>query len=151
MFSVFPERFFLPRFWTILQGPRPDDSAIDLTAISTLGITTFHIAVEIASCIRFSTNLRLLSTSFLILSTKFISMTISWLALFWPTVDFSKLLPRPLIWVSKGSFSIASALVLLPMMKLFENSFKCLIWFFFWSFFLGIEGFAYGIERFSKC
>ena len=90
IFFMFPEESLWSRFWNSLFGTRPDDSVIDLTSISTLGITTLCIAVKIASWTGFSTALTAFSTSFLILSAKFFSITWSWLALFSPTEDFPK-------------------------------------------------------------
>ena len=55
VFAVLPEKSLWSGFWTILFCHRPDESVIDLTAISTLRIIIWSIAVKIASWTQFST------------------------------------------------------------------------------------------------
>ena len=63
---VFPQKSLRSGFWISLLAPFPDELTIDLTAISTVGIITFSIAVEIVSCMRFWTVETALSTALLI-------------------------------------------------------------------------------------
>ena len=65
VFSLFLEKSFRLGFRTMLFGQGSVDSVIDLTAISTLGITTLSLPVKIASWIRFLTAVTALLTSFL--------------------------------------------------------------------------------------
>ena len=135
------ERFQYSRwsgFLTILLGPRPDDTVIDITAISTPGITTLSIAVKVASSTRFSTVITALSTAFLISSPIFLAMTWSWHALISPTAHILKLLQRPLVWGSKVPFPIAPALALLPRKKSFKVSFNWLGCLLCWCFFFRV-------------
>ena len=90
VFSVFPEKSLWSGFWTVLCGPSSDHSLIDLTAFSTLCITTLSIAVKSASFTLFSTAVTALSSSFLISSAIFLSLTWQWLALFSPTTDLEE-------------------------------------------------------------
>ena len=93
VFSMFPESF-LSSYCTTLFGPRSDDPVIDLTANSTLGITTLSIALKITLWTPISTAITALSTSFLILSAKFLSITRSLLALCQTTIDLPNFLNK---------------------------------------------------------
>ena len=70
---------------TMLQGPRPDDPVIDLTAISTHRFTTLSIAVKIASKTRFLTVKTAVSTASPFSLSLWLSFTRYWHALFSPT------------------------------------------------------------------
>ena len=139
VFSVIPVKSIRSGFRTTLVSPRPDDQEIDLTAILTRGIIVLSIAVEIASCFRFSTVITALSTTFLILSLKLFSMTWSWQALFSPTAILPKFLERPLTCGFKISFPLALLLVLLPKTKLFKVSFNWLSCLSCWRFLFRVE------------
>ena len=94
VFLVFPIKSSWSGFWIIQLRPRTDDSVIDLTAISTHGITTLSIAVKLASATRLSTVITALSTAFLILSSIFFSMI-------WSTV-FTDYIPSKIIKKTVG-------------------------------------------------
>ena len=64
LYFVFPVKSFLSGFWTTLSGLCPDEPVIDLTAISTRGLTILSIAVKHASYIHFLTVMRALSNVF---------------------------------------------------------------------------------------
>ena len=140
VFSVFPLESFWPRFWTMLLGPRPDDSVIDLTAISARRIATLSTAVEIASLIRFSTVKTALSTTFLSLSPILFSLTWLWHTLFLPpTRNFPQVIEWLIVRGSKVEFPIALIPVSLPMTKPFKVSFGWLSCFLSWCFFFRVE------------
>ena len=72
---MFRKKTLWSGFWTALVCPRPDDPVIDLTAISTLGITMFSIAVKTVPWTQFSTAAATLSFFLLYLSVTFLSIT----------------------------------------------------------------------------
>ena len=72
-FSMFPVKSVQSGFWTLPLVPFVVESAIDLTAILTRGITTLLIAVKTASWMQFSTALTL-TAAFLLLSSALFSM-----------------------------------------------------------------------------
>ena len=142
VFSEFSVKSFWSGFWTTLRGPRLNGAMIDVTAISTYGITTFSFAVKFASNTRFSTVKTALSTAFLISSSNFFSMTWYWRGLFSPTVILLKIFERTSVWGSKVAFLIQLALVLYPMTKWFKVSFNC---FACWCFFFGVKNMFFSI------
>ena len=117
MLSVFPVKCLWSGCWTTQLGPHFDDSLIDLTAISTHGITTLSVAIWIAPCIRLSTVITVISTAFWNFSSILFSKNWFWHTLFSPTLILPKLLERLLVWVFEASSPIALALVFLPMKK----------------------------------
>ena len=127
--SVIPVKSFWSGFWTTLLGPRPDDSVVDFTAISTRGCTNLSIAVKIASSVQFSTFITALSAAFLILLSLLFSKTCVWRVLFSPTVTVPKSLEWLLGWKFRVWFSIEPPLVLSPMTKSFKVSFNWLSYF----------------------
>ena len=124
LFSVHSVQSLWSGFCTILLGPRPDDSMINGTVISTRGITTLSNTVKVASCLCFSTILTTLSTTFLTLSSYLLSMNWFWHAHFSLTIVLPKKIKRLLVWSFKVSSRIALALVILPMKKTFKDPFN---------------------------
>ena len=61
---MFLEKSLWSGFWTTLFGPCPDHPVINLTAFSTLGMTSLYIAAKIASMTRVFTEATTLSTFF---------------------------------------------------------------------------------------
>ena len=125
-FSMVPETSLWSGFWITLFGRRSDDPVIDLRDISTPGITTLSIAVEIALYTQFSTPVTAFSTSFLFLSAKIHSTTSSWQIPISTIVEFPKLSTKLPVWGFVVLFAFVFALVSISMMKSIENSFSWL-------------------------
>ena len=135
--SKLPENF-LVKNWITSLGPRPDDPVINLTAISTLGVTTLFIAVKISSKPWISTAATL-STYFLTLSAILLSMTCSWHTQNWLSVTLPDLLTKLSFCVPTASFSATFAWFLPSIKKSIKNSFNSLRSALSWCFFLRVE------------
>ena len=69
VFLMFPNKYLRSGFWNSLFVPCAVEPVIDFTAISTLGIANFFMAVKIVSCMRFSTVVSALVTAWLYLAS----------------------------------------------------------------------------------
>ena len=67
--SVYPMKYLLSGFQSVLVGPCPNEPVIDLRAILIRGLTKLSTAIKIASCMHFWIVLTAFSTIFLFLSS----------------------------------------------------------------------------------